>query len=363
MLWPMHQGRRRAATVASAVAAGLGLLLTACAGAPVPPPQPQVPSPTPPPARLAFGILPLGGVAPDPLRLAGPYVAAGRLASAPPSLPVVRVPFNPTTAVADLARGLGLAGRPEPVAGGLAYNLGGSAGFQLTTTSGLGTFDLHPNHPVDEIGATPTLAQADRVARAFVTAHRLLGGGGMRLLPGLTRVNGSDRRITYGLTILGRPVVDITGAPARIEVDVATNGFGQMAVVGAGGGVPYPPRGRPAGYRSAPVDTVVGQLNHGAINPGGYRLAADLQPYPPSPAARRPRGARLVADQLAYVIAAGFAVPVYVFQVTGRPGVARFVTCALPTTSCLPLRYAPTPKPTPARAGGPTAGTAPPIPG
>ena len=332
----------------------LGLLcavaLTACAGRPAPGPGPAVPTVSRTPTPLPFGILPLGGVAAEPLRLAGPFVADGRLAAAPAEVAVSRVPFNPSTAVADFARGLGLVGPPMAIGGGLAYNLGAGTGFQLTTAAGLLTFALHPNHPVEEIGATPTVAEADRVARAFVARHHLLAGGGLTLLPALTRVNGSDRRITYDLTLMGLPVVDITGAPARIEVDVATDGYGRMAVVGAGGRLPYPAVGAQARYRTVSPTEVVTALDRRRVDPGRYRLAPDLRPYPPARPAPRPAApARLVGDQLAVVVDAGFAVPVYVFRVAGRPRIHRFVTCALPTTSCLPLRYAAPASPRPSR--------------
>ncbi|HUY96728.1 MAG TPA: hypothetical protein VMW47_03750 [Verrucomicrobiae bacterium] len=334
----LRRSRGRARAAAALAALLLMLVAAGCAG---PPPRSSprpasTPAPTP---ALPFGILPLGGVAPLPLRLAGPYRAAGPLTAAPATLLVARVPFNPVTAVGDFARGLGLVGPPRAIGAGLAYNLGGTRGFQLTTTAGL-TFSIHPNHPVEEIGATPTLEQADRVARAFFGAHHLLSGGGLELLASITRVNGSDRRITFALTLGGRPVVDITGAQALIEVDVATDGSGVMAVVGAGGRLPYPAVGRPAPYRTWAPAQVLGALAAGRVNPAAYRLRADLTPFPaPRLPAEAGHPARLRGDRIAVVVAAGFAVPVYVFRVYGRPGVPRMVTCALPPTECLPLRY------------------------
>ncbi len=316
----------------------LAAVVAGCGGAPAARPSPSVAAPAVTAPPLPFGILPLGGVAPGPLRLPGPYRVSGPLTAAPPTIPVLRVPFNPATAVADFARGLGLAGPPMAIGGGLAYNLGGTRGFQLTTTAGL-AFAIHPDHPVEEIGATPTVAQADSVAQTFFRSHHLVTGGSLRLLPSATRVNGSDRRVTYALTLGGLPVVDITGAPALIEVDVATDGSGRMTVVGAGGQLPFAAVGQ-AAYRTWAPDRVVAALTGGRVEPAAYRLAADLQPFAaPSPRLEPTHPARLVGDRVAVVVSAGFAVPVYVFRVAGRPGVTRLVTCALPPSECLPLRY------------------------
>ena len=324
----------------------LGGVLAGCATTPSPP----SPSPSPTPSHPAYGILPLGGVAP-PITLRGPYALTALSAGAPATVLVAPVPYNPTTAVLDLVRALRIPGPPIAVSGGFAYNLGASSGLQLTVAAGLGIFRLHPNQPVFEPGLPPTTAQADITARRFLAHFHLPGpGDGLHLLPRATTTHGADRRIVYQWTVLGRPEVSITGAPALLSVDVATDPLGRHAVMGMRGSVPYPVTGPAVPYPMAAPRAVGLAVARGQILPGAYRLSLARRPYPSATASPLATPARLTAAWLAIVISAGFAIPVYVFQVQGRPGVPRFVACAVPRTDCLPLRYggsAPVPGATP----------------
>ncbi len=328
--------RLRTATAGWALPLLLLGALAGCAGAPPPPPSPR---PHPSPSHPAYGILPLGGMAP-PLTLQGPYALGSLPGGTPAAEPVAPVPYNPTTAVRTLVRALRIPGPPIAVGGGMAYNLGASSGLQLTVTAGLGIFRLHPNHPVFEPGVAPTIAQADLTTRRFLGRYHLPGpGDGLRLLPAATATYGADRRIVYQWTVLGRPQVSITGAAALLSVDVATDPQGRHAVMGMQGSVPYPVTGPTVPYPLAPPRAVGLAVARGQILPAAYRLSPAGQPYAPSTAPPLTVPARLTGVRLATVISGGFAIPVYVFQVLGRPGITRFVACAVPRVDCLPLRY------------------------
>jgi len=323
------------------VAAAVSLLLAGCGGgaaSPTPTPRP-VASPTQPP--LLLGVLPLGGVAPVEPGLVGPYEMPGRPVATPRLVRAGQVPAAPATALSDLASELRVPGPPISIAGGLAYNLGSTSGYQLTAPAGLLSFNFHPNSPVDETGATPSVATAERFVEQFLAARGVPGAGaGMIPLPQLSNAHAADRRVFFQWTEDGYPVVDIQGQPEEIYADVAANYREQLSLVGITGQVPVPGVGAAAEYQTSTVARVVSDLNQGLINPNSYFLQSDQQPYPSPPAPTpAPAPAQLTAAALGVVNSAGYAVPVWVFQVSNRPPTTEFVTCAVVLSACAPLRY------------------------
>ncbi len=326
------------------------LLLTACA----PQAAHQVRStPTPTPTPLAFGVLPLGGVTAAPIPIAPPYRAAADLGPLPLTVRAARVPANPQVALGDLASALGVPGPPIAFGGGLAYNLGSTTGYQLTSASGLLNFNFHPNTPVDETGATPTVASAVSFVERFLAGHHLLGpNSGLTPLPQLTNAHAADRRVFFQWTQDGYPLVTISGQAEEIYADVAANYRDQLSLVGISGAVPEPILGATATYPAISIRLLVKDLNQGQLSPNSYLLQAGGQPWvgasPAASAASTP--ALLTAARLAVVDSDGYAVPVLVLQVSGRSPVSEFVMCAAATNACAPLRYS---TPAPSSAASP----------
>lgn len=333
----------------AALAVAFSLLIAGCGG-PLDSPR-QSPSattavsPTPPPLQL--GVLPLGGVAPAEPGLVGPYQLSGPAIASPRLVRTGQVPAAPATALGDLATELGVPGPPISVDGGLAYNLGSTTGYQLTATAGLLSFNFHPNTPVDETGATPSVLAAERFVEQFLAARGVPGaGGGLLPLPQLTSAHAADRRVFFQWTQDGFPVVDIQGQAQEIYADVAANYQEHLSVVGIAGQVPAPSVGAAAEYPAISVAQVVRDLNQGSIDPNAYFLQPNQQPYPSPAPTTAAAPAALTGAALGVVDSAGYAVPVWVFQVENRPPTTQFVTCAVATSACAPLRYN-TPSPSP----------------
>ena len=313
----------------------LGALVSACAQ-----PEPRRPVPRPTPVRLAFGVLPLGGLSPTALAISGPYRAASGLAPVPRQVRAARVPSSPTVSLADLAKALGVPGPPINTGDGLAYNLGATSGYQLTGTPNSQDFNFHPNTPVDETGATPSVASANSFVEQFLAAHNLPGPNeGLAPLEQLTTAHAADRRVFFQWTQDGYPLVDISGTPQEFYADVAANYRDQLSLVGLSGAVPQPILGRPADYPATSTKLLVSDLNRGLLAPGDYLLQADGQPYPAVSAGEPGGAATITAWSAAVVDSAGYAVPVLVLQVSGRAPVTQFVMCAAATDACAPLRY------------------------
>ena len=334
-------------------ALGTCLLLASCGSTP----SPHVtPPPRPTPTPLAFGVLALGGIAPGPLAIAPPYQLSPTFAPLPARVLAARVPASPAAALGDLARELGVPGPPISFGGGLAYNLGATTGYQLTSTPGLLDFNFHPNTPVDETGATPTVGAADAFVERFLAAHQLPGpNAGLIPLPALTDAHAADRRVFFQWSQDGYPQVSITGQPAEIYADVAANYLDRLSLVGISGAVPAPVLGADAPYPAITAKLLVDDLNRGLLSPNSYLLKANGEPWgEPSPGTVSPGGpAVLTGAELGVVDSAGFAVPVLIVQVSGRSPVTRFVMCAAATYTCAPLRYgSPLLSPSPAAPTG-----------
>lgn len=276
-------------------------------------------------------------MAPSPLLISGPYAVQGRLGSGGGTVVSAAVPATGAAAVAALAQALSVPGPPISTPSGLAYNLGSSSGYQLTTDPTLDTFNFHPNTPTDEVGITPTVTTADQFAESFLAASHVPAGGGVAPLNQLSTFHGSDRTVYFQWTLDGLPVVTILGQPETFTVDVATDRTQTMEVVGISGAVPYGATGPPIAYPAMRVAQVVEYLNTGIIKPAEYLLAPSGQPFPsPSPAPSGPT--TLTAESRAIVDSFGTAVPVYLFQAAGDPSLSQFVTCAVPPAGCVPLR-------------------------
>ena len=337
----------RAPGIAAAVI-GLAALLAGCgAAAPTPAPSPS-PSASP---TLGFGVLPLGGVVATAGSLTGPYSSKAGLLKVPATVEAAKVPVSPTIALGELVTALGVPGPPINTGDGLAYNLGATSGYQLTAPPDLLSFNFHPNLPVDETGATPSVATAEQFAEQFLTEHKVPGaGGGLLALPQLSSANAADWVVYFQWTENGYPVVNILGQPEEVDANVAANYREQLSLVGLSGQVPSIISGSATPYPSISVTQVVHDLNLNLINPNTYLLQSSGLPFP-SPQAVADSGsteAVLTAASLAVVNSAGYAVPVLLFQVSNRAPTTQFVTCATTTYACAPLRYnLPTPSPTP----------------
>jgi hypothetical protein len=333
---------------AAAAVIGLAVFLTGC-GAATPTPTPS-PSPSPSPT-LGLGVLPLGGVVASAGRLSGPYASKAGLLKVPASVEAARVPASPTTALSELVTALDVPGPPINTGDGLAYNLGATSGYQLTSAPDLLSFNFHPNTPVDETGATPSVATAEQFAEQFLTEHKVPGaGGGLLTLPQLSSANAADRVVYFQWTEDGYPVVNILGQPEEVDANVAANYAEKLSLVGITGQVPSMISGSAVQYPSLSVKQVVHDLNLNFINPNSYLLQSSDLPFPSPQAVGTPDPveALLTAASLAVVNSAGYAVPVLLFQVANRAPTTQFVTCAATTYACAPLRYnLPTPSPTP----------------
>jgi len=322
------------------------VLLVGCGATPSPRPTPRA---TPTPIPLTLGVLPLGGVAAAPLGMTGPYAAGAGVLAIPRMVLAARVPAAPATSLNYLATHLGVPGPPINAGSGLAYNLGASTGYQLTTTENLLDFNFHPNTPVNETGATPSVAAADAFVGQFLAGHQLPGPHeGLIAQPALTQSHAADRRVYFQWSQDGYPVVDITGQPELIYADVAANYRDQLALVGLAGAVPLPVQGGPDNYPAISISQLVVDLNQGLLDPNSYLLQSNDQPFPPHASPSPPSGttAEFTGSSMAVVDSAGYAVPVVVIQVSGRAPTTEFVMCAAATNACAPLRYiAPTPSP------------------
>lgn len=291
-------------------------------------------------------LLGLAGEAAGPFPLSGPYSVEGNLRFRFGTVRAVAVPSTGLAAVSALAQALDVPGPPISTATGLGYNLGATSGYQLTTNASLTTFNFHPNTPTAEVGITPTVAIADQFAEQFLGARHVPAGGGVIPVPQLTNSHGSDRTVYFQWALEGLPVVNILGQPQEFFVDVATDRAETKEVVGISGTVPYGATGNPRGYPSMKPDQAVQYLNSGAIRPGAYLLSPSGEPFPSSSPA--PGGVLIESISLAMVDSYGTAVPAYRFQVSAQSGPTQFVTCAVPPTGCVPLRFrSPTPSPSP----------------
>ncbi|MGH7611215.1 MAG: hypothetical protein ACREN4_04270 [Candidatus Dormibacteria bacterium] len=319
---------------------GLIAALSACSSTPAPQREPT-PRATPTPA---LGLLGLGGEVGQAFSLGPPYVAGKRLELGVRQVYAVKVPATAAAAVTALAAALEVPGPPLETGAGWAYNLSSTTGYQLTTDAGLDSFNFHPNHPVDETGATPTVGAAEQFASHFLSADRLPAGGGLEALPDQSTYHAADRTVFFQWTLHGAPVVNVEGSPEEISADVAAGGSGALSLVGISGAVPYPALGNFAPYAAMPLRQVVASLKSGAIDPGSYLLDAQGQPFPSPSLSASPT--QLERVYLAYVDSFGFAVPVYVFTASGAGGPGQFVTCAPVRSECVPLRLAASPSPT-----------------
>jgi hypothetical protein len=284
--------------------------------------------------------------------LTGPYSGKPDLLKLPLTVDGAQVPASPSTALGDLVTALGIPGPPINTGNGLAYNLGATTGYQLTAAADLLTFNFHPNTPVDEIGATPSVAAAEQFAETFLAQRKVPGaGGGLLALPQLSSANAANRTVFFQWTEDGYPVVNILGQPQDVDASVAANYAEQLSVVGLSGQVPSMIDGSAVPYPSISVKQVVHDLNLNVINPNSYFLQSTDVPFPSPQAVPDPATslAVLTAASLAVVNSAGYAVPVILFQVANRAPTTQFVTCAATTYACAPLRYnlsSPTPSPT-----------------
>ena len=329
-------------------AAALAVLLVAGCGAAPPRPHPSPrPTPTPPPS---LGVLPLGGEVSAPLDLIPPFLVQGQLPTMPRTVPAAQTPPNPLTALQDLVSALQVPGPAVNTGDGLAYNLGATSGYQLTSPPGYQQFNLHPNTPVDETGSTPSVAAADAMVLQFLSARHLpYPHEGLQPLPALSVVHAADRRVFFQWTFQGYPLVDISGQPQEVYADVAANYREHLSLVGLSGAVPSPLASPLAAYPPTTPDLMIQDLNQGLLAPDSYLLDAQGQPFPsPSPTAS-PSPVLISGASLAVVVSAGYLVPVLVFTVSNRAPGTRFVTCAASTAACAPLRYS---ESSPSPAGG-----------
>ena len=325
-------------------AAALTLLLLAGCGAAPPRPHPQAsPTPTPP---LPLGVLPLGGEVAAPVDLSPPFLVQGRLPKMPRTVPAAQTSQDPLTALQELVAALQVPGPAVNTGAGLAYNLGATTGYQLTSPTGYQLFNFHPNTPVDETGATPSVAAADAFVSQFLaTRHLPYPHESLLPLPSLSVVNAADRRVFFQWAVGGYPLVNISGQPQEVYADVAANYRQQLSLVGLSGTVPPPISGPLAAYPPTTPDLMIQDLNQGLLAPGSYLLDTSGQPFPsPSPTAAS-TVVLISGASLGMVASAGYLVPVLVFQVSNQPPVAAFVTCAASTAACAPLRYSSTPPP------------------
>lgn len=325
-------------------AAALTLLLLAGCGAAPPRPHPQAsPTPTPP---LPLGVLPLGGEVAAPLDLRPPFLVQGRLPMMPRTVPAAQTSQDPLTALQELVTALQVPGPAVNTGAGLSYNLGATTGYQLTSPTGYQLFNFHPNTPVDETGATPSVAAADAFVSQFLaTSHLPYPHESLLPLPSLSVVNAADRRVFFQWAVDGYPLVNISGQRQEVYADVAANYRQQLSLVGLSGTVPPPISGPLAAYPPTTPDLMIQDLNQGLLAPGSYLLDTSGQPFPsPSPTAAS-TVVLISGASLGMVASAGYLVPVLVFQVSNQPPVAAFVTCAASTAACAPLRYSSTPPP------------------
>ena len=327
-------------------AAALALLLLAGCGsvAPLHRPHPEVSAtPTPP---LPLGVLPLGGEVATPLDLHPPFLVQGRLPQMPRHLPAAQTAQDPLTALQDLVTALEVPGPAVDSGAGLSYNLGATTGYQLTSPPGYQLFNFHPNTPVDETGATPSVAAADAYVSQFLaTRHLPYPHESLIPLPSLSVVNAADRRVFFQWAVAGYPLVNISGQPQEVYADVAANYREQLSLVGLSGTVPPPITGPLAAYPPTTPDLMIQDLNRGLLAPGSYLLDSSGQPFP-SPSPNATSTVVLISGaSLGMVASAGFLVPVLVFSVSNQPPVTDFVTCAASTAACAPLRYSTTPSP------------------
>jgi hypothetical protein len=327
------------------------LVLAGCGGAATSPSTSPTASPTPSVAASGSELLGLAGETTSPFPLSGPYSVEGRLGSSARKVRAVAVPSTGLAAVSALALALNVPGPPISTPTGLGYNLGATSGYQLTTDASLTTFNFHPNTPTDEVGITPTVAIADQFAEQFLAACHVPADGGVIPLPQLTNSHGSDRTVYFQWTLEGLPVVNILGQPQEFFVDVATNRTETEEVVGISGAIPYGATGNPRGYSSMKPYQAVQDLNSGVIRPRAYLLSPSGQPFPTGSSAAG-GGVSIESMSLAMVYSYGTAVPVYLFQVSAASGPTQFVTCAVPPTGCVPLRFRNvTPSPSPSASG------------
>ena len=325
-------------------AAALALLLLAGCGAALPHPHPEVsPTPTPP---LPLGVLPLGGEVTTPVDLHPPFLVQGHLPQMPRHVPAAQTAQDPLTALQDLVTALQVPGPAVNTGAGLSYNLGATTGYQLTSPTGYQLFNFHPNTPVDETGATPSVAAADAYVSQFLaTRHVPYPHESLLPLPSLSVVNAADRRVFFQWAVGGYPLVNISGQPLEVYADVAANYREQLSLVGLSGTVPPPITGPLAAYPPTTPDLMIQDLNQGLLAPGSYLLDSSGQPFP-SPSPTSPSTVVLIsAATLGMVASAGYLVPVLVFTVSNQPPVSAFVTCAASTAVCAPLRYSTTPSP------------------
>lgn len=287
-------------------------------------------------------MLPLGGEVASPLGLAPPFLVKGQLVRVPDTVPAARVQADPTAALAQFATALGVPGPPVSTGGGLAYNLGATSGYQLTSPAGNVDFDFHPNSPVHETGSTPSVAAADAFVKSFLRERHLpYPHEGLEPVDQLTRVNGADRTVVFQWTQNGLPLVRITGQPEEVAADVAADYRQRLSLVGLSGAVPTAVTGAPVKYPSVSPDLMIQDLNRRLLSPDSYRLSPSGQPFPSSSSG----GASVVlisGASLVVVDSAGYAVPALLFTVSG-PTPSRFVTCAAATYACAPLRYVASP--------------------
>jgi hypothetical protein len=289
-------------------------------------------------------VLPLGGEVASPLDLGPPFLVRGRLPNMPRTVPAARTPQDPLTALQALVTALQVPGPAVNTGTGLAYNLGATSGYQLTSPTGYQLFNFHPNTPVDETGATPSVAAADAFVYQFLAPRHLpYPNESLLPLPSLSVVNAADRRVFFQWAVDGYPLVNISGQPQEVYADVAANYREQLSLVGLSGAVPPPISGALAAYPPTNPDLMIQDLNQGLLSPGSYLLDLSGQPFP-SPAPTAAGTVVLISGaSLGMVASAGYLVPVLVFQVSNQPQVAAFVTCAASTAACAPLRYAGTP--------------------
>ena len=326
-------------------AAALALLLLAGCGSVAPHPHPEVsPTPTPP---LPLGVLPLGGEVANPLDLHPPFLVQGQLPQMPRHVPAAQTTQDPLTALQDLVTALGVPGPAVNTGAGLSYNLGATSGYQLTSPTGYQLFNFHPNTPVDETGATPSVAAADAFVSQFLaTRHLPYPHESLLPLAPLGVVNAADRRVFFEWAVGGYPLVNISGQPQEVYADVAANYREQLSLVGLSGTVPPPITSPLAAYPATAPDLMIQDLNQGLLTPGSYLLDASGQPFPsPSPTAAS-TVVLISGASLGMVASAGYLVPVLIFTVSNQPPVAAFVTCAASTAACAPLRYG-SPQPSP----------------
>jgi hypothetical protein len=283
--------------------------------------------------------------------LSGPYASKAGIFKVPTTVLAAKVPASPTSALSELVTALGIPGPPVNTGDGLAYNLGATSGYQLTCPPDLLSFNFHPNTPVDETGATPSVATAEQFAEQYLTEHKVPGaGGGLLAMPQLSSANAADRVVYFQWTEDGYPVVNILGQPQEVDVNVAANYAEQLSLVGITGQVPSMISGSALQYPSISVQQVLHDLNLNYINPNSYLLQSNYLPFPSPQAVGTPDldEALLTSATLAVVNSAGYAVPVLLFQVANRAPTTQFVTCAATTYACAPLRYdLPAPSPTP----------------